>query len=88
MSKIKICVVTGSRAEFGLLYRLLKKINFEKKFQLELIVTGSHLEKSFGETVNEIYSSDIKISKKINIVSNDFTKIGVTKSITMLFLSD
>jgi len=87
VSNIKICVVTGSRAEFGLLYCLLKKINLEKTFQLELIVTGSHLEKEFGKTINEITSSGINISKKINIVSNDYTKIGITKSITMLFKS-
>ena len=79
MNNIKICVVTGSRADISLLYCLLKKINLEKTYQLELIVTGSHLEKEFGKTINEITSSGINISKKINIVSNDYKKIGVTK---------
>ena len=54
MSKRKICVVTGSRAEYGLLYWLLKEIEFDKKLELQLIVTGMHLSSEFGLTYKEI----------------------------------
>ncbi len=50
-SKRKICVITGSRAEYGLLKILLSKINESDDLLLKLIVTGSHLSKEFGETI-------------------------------------
>ena len=66
MSKRKICVVTGSRAEYGLLYWLLKEIESDKKLELQLIVTGMHLSPKFGLTYREI-EKNFKIKKKINI---------------------
>ena len=45
----KICVITGSRAEYGLLRKLIKILDISELFQLQLIVTGSHLSKKFGE---------------------------------------
>tara|TARA_B100001093_G_C26592804_1_gene912296 strand:+ start:339 stop:560 length:222 start_codon:yes stop_codon:yes gene_type:complete len=66
----KISVVTATRAEYGLLSNLIKLINEDKYFKLQLIVTGSHLSKKFGETYNEIRNDGIKISKKIDILSN------------------
>jgi GDP/UDP-N,N'-diacetylbacillosamine 2-epimerase (hydrolysing) len=65
----KISVVTGTRAEYGLLSNLVKLINQDKNFKLQLIVTGSHLLKKYGETYNEIKKDQIVISKKINILS-------------------
>ncbi len=44
----KICVVTGTRAEYGLLYWLLKEIEADKELQLQVIVTGMHLSPEFG----------------------------------------
>lgn len=65
----KISVVTGTRAEYGLLSNLIKLINKDKNFELQLIVTGSHLLKKYGKTFNEIKKDKIKISNKINILS-------------------
>ena len=62
-----ICVITGSRAEFGLLTPLLKRIQIDKKMNLKLVVTGSHLQKKYGNTKKEISEENIKISKKINV---------------------
>ena len=50
----KICVVTGTRAEYGLLYWLMKEIQADTDLQLQLIVTGMHLSPEFGETVNGV----------------------------------
>ena len=66
--KIKrICVVTSSRADYGLLSKILKKIKKDRKFNLQIIVTGSHLEKKYGFTINEIIKDGFKPSKKIKL---------------------
>ena len=52
--KKKICFITGSRAEYGLLRNLILSLNKEKALSVKLIVTGSHLLKQFGNTSNEI----------------------------------
>ena len=52
--KRRICVVTGSRADYGHLFWLIQEINEDPTLQLQLIVTGSHLETSFGQTYQEI----------------------------------
>ena len=58
-------VFTGSRSEYGLLKSLIKKINKSKSVDLDLIVSGSHFIKKFGNTVQEIKNDRIKISKKV-----------------------
>ena len=63
----KICVVTGSRAEYGLLKWLIEGIKKSPKLKLQLIVTGAHLLKKFGETINIIYSDNFKIDYKVNM---------------------
>ena len=75
----KICIVTGSRAEYGLLYWLLKEINNSKELDLQLIVTGMHLSAYFGNTYKEI-KKDFKIDKKINISLSSDTSIGISNS--------
>jgi len=50
----KICVITGSRAEYGLLYRLMKDIQEVPEFELQIIVTGMYLSPEFGLTYREI----------------------------------
>lgn len=60
----KICVVTSNRAEYGIMSRLIEKIEFDSKLELQLIVTGSHLSDKFGKTYKEITSP---ITKEINI---------------------
>ncbi len=52
MDQKKICVVTGGRAEYGLLRLLIKELHKSDYFDLKLIVTGSHLSPEFGMTVN------------------------------------
>lgn len=53
----KICVVTGTRAEYGLLYWLLKEIEADKDLELQLIATGMHLSPEFGLTYQTIEKS-------------------------------
>jgi GDP/UDP-N,N'-diacetylbacillosamine 2-epimerase (hydrolysing) len=76
----KICVVTGSRAEYGLLYWLIKEINNSQNLKLQLIVTGMHLSKKFGSTYKEI-EKDFKIDKKIDMQLFSDTAAGISRSI-------
>ncbi len=50
----KICVITGSRSEYGLLKNIILRIKNSKKLRLQLIVTGSHLSNDFGLTIDQI----------------------------------
>lgn len=78
----KICVVTGTRAEYGLLYHLIKSIDTDKDLHLQLIVTGSHLEKEFGYTVDEI-TKDFNIDITIPLDLNDDSTLGIAKSMAL-----
>ena len=84
--KKKICIITGSRAEYGLLFWLLKEIEISKNFELQLIVTGMHLSPEFGLTYKEI-EKDFKINKKINIDLSVDTSLGVSRSMSIAQLS-
>mgnify|MGYP001205924693 FL=1 len=65
--KININVVTGTRAEFGLLKKLIKEINNDDEFNLSLSVTGSHLSSIHGETINEIINEGLQIDFKVDL---------------------
>ena len=77
---MKICVVTGTRAEYGLLYWLMKGIDESKKLELQIIVTGMHLSPEFGLTYKEIEKDGFKINKKIEMLMSSDTPSGIVKS--------
>ena len=62
----KIFVTTGTRAEYGILRPLIKEIHESKSLKLILVVTGTHLSKKHGYTINEIKKDGFPISAKIN----------------------
>ena len=78
MNKKKICYITGTRADYGLMKNVLRKIS--KEFDLSLIVVGMHLLKKFGYTVKEIEKDGFKIIKKIKTISARDTAAGMVKS--------
>lgn len=82
----KICVVTGTRAEYGLLYWLLKEIQEEKNLQLQLIVTGMHLSPEFGLTYKEI-EKEFTIDKKIEMLLSSDTHVSISKSMGLAQIS-
>jgi len=86
MSKRKICVVTGTRAEYGLLYWLMKEIEADKELELQLIVTGMHLSPEFGLTYKEI-EKEFTINKKIEMLLSSDTSIGISKSMGLAQIS-
>jgi len=79
--KKKICVVTGTRAEYGLFYPLLKKIKTDREFELQLVTTSMHLSPEFGLTFKEIEKDGFKISEKVEMLLSGDTEVGITKSI-------
>ena len=79
MIKKKICVVTGSRAEYGLLYWFLKEVNLDHDLELQLIATGMHLSPEFGLTYKEI-EKDFKIDKKIDMQLSFDTSVEISRS--------
>jgi GDP/UDP-N,N'-diacetylbacillosamine 2-epimerase (hydrolysing) len=79
--KRKVCVVTGSRADYGLLRQLMKEIQNSSLLQLQLIATGMHLSAEFGFTFQEIKNDGFIIDRNIDILLSSDSAIGVTKSI-------
>ncbi len=85
--KRKICVITGSRAEYGLLKKLLFLLKNNDKVELQLIVTGSHLSSAFGNTYKEIENDNFKIDKKIEILLESDSSIAISKSMGLANIS-
>lgn len=79
----RVGVVTATRAEYGLLKNTIEQINCDNELELVLIVTGTHLLESYGNTINEIVEDGYKIDEKVDffMASNDFG--GICKSIGM-----
>lgn len=81
MVKQKICVLTGTRAEYGLLSTLMKAIEKDQDLQLQVVVTGMHLSPEFGLTYQEISEDGFAIDSKVETLLSSDTPIGITKSI-------
>lgn len=76
----KVCVVTGTRAEFGLLRWLMKDIQNAPGLQLQIIATGMHLSPEFGLTYREIEDAGFQIDAKVEMLLSADTASAVTKS--------
>jgi len=80
MRKRKICIVTGTRAEYGLLYWLMKSIEVDPKLELQIIATGMHLSPEFGLTYREIEKDGFTINRKIEMLLSADTPSAISKS--------
>lgn len=83
----KIAVLTATRAEYGLLLPLIKKMLKKKELAVKVVVTGAHLSPEFGMTVNEIEKDGIPIDKRIEILLSSDTPISVSKSMGLAIIS-
>jgi len=79
----KIAIITATRAEYGLLFWLLKEIEKDPHLELELYVTGMHLSKEFGFTYKEI-EKDFNITAKIPLLLDDDSPQGIAKDMATL----
>jgi UDP-hydrolysing UDP-N-acetyl-D-glucosamine 2-epimerase len=86
----RICVVTGSRSEYGLLYWVLQALKEDQDVELLLIVTAMHLSPEFGRTVDAIVADGFDIARRVEMLVSSDTPTGTAKSmgLGMLGLSD
>lgn len=85
-----IAVFTGTRAEYGLLYWLMKDIATDPELELRLIVSGTHLSHEFGLTYQQIEQDGFKIDERIEMLLSSDTSVGVVKSmgVALIGLAD
>jgi UDP-hydrolysing UDP-N-acetyl-D-glucosamine 2-epimerase len=81
VTRRKICVVTTSRAEFGLLHGLLKCIRADRALRLQVIASGTHLAPEFGLTVQEIEAEGVVLDRKIDLQLTGGSGLANAKSV-------
>lgn len=81
MNRRKICVVTATRAEYGLLTSFLGELRANASVELQLVVTGAHLSERFGLTVRQIESDGIPIAARVPVPLDDDSAVGVTEAL-------
>ena len=81
MQSRRICVVTGSRAEYGILQGLIKEIQESQVLELQLVVAGMHLSPEFGLTYREIEQDGFRISRTVDMQLTSDTSVGIARSL-------
>jgi GDP/UDP-N,N'-diacetylbacillosamine 2-epimerase (hydrolysing) len=76
----KICVITGTRAEYGLLRWVMQGIKDDTELTLQVIATGMHLSPEFGLTYREIEQDGFRIDRKVEMLTSSDTSVGIAKS--------
>jgi len=76
----KVCVVTGSRADYGLLRWVIEGIRDSTKLELQLVATGMHLSPEFGLTWREIEADGLILDRKVETLLSSDTPVGIAKS--------
>lgn len=83
---IKIVVLTATRAEYGLLSPIIKKMNEDNFFDVKVAVTGAHLSPEFGLTYREIEADGIEIDRKIDILLSADSSAAISKSMALAIM--
>lgn len=79
----KICVVTGTRAEYGLLQGVLSKLHNDTDVELQIVVTGAHLVPEFGATIEVIEADGFVIDARVDMMLANDTPAAITKSLAL-----
>lgn len=82
----KICIITGSRAEYGLLFPLMNILHKDSEVEMKLIVTGSHLSPEFGMTVNQILSDGFIVDERIEMLLSSDSPVAISKSMGLAII--
>lgn len=83
MDKVrKVCVITSSRADYGLLYLLINKIKLDEDLELQIIATGTHLSIKFGLTYKEIEEDGFIINSKVEVLQASDDELDIIKSMS------
>jgi len=83
----KLAIITGTRAEYGLLKPLISKLKNCNEFDVKVIATGTHLSPEFGYTYKEIEKDNIHIDEKVEILMSSDSSIGISKSLGLAIIS-
>lgn len=83
----KIVILTATRAEYGLLKPIMKRLLEDPYYDTRIAVTGMHLSPEFGMTVREIISDNLPVDKKIEIVLSSDTPVALSKSMGLALIS-
>ncbi len=76
----KICIVTGTRAEYGLLRWVMQGIKDDPDLTLQIVATGMHLSPEFGLTYREMETDGFRIDRKVEMLTSSDTAVGIAKS--------
>ena len=85
--KKKIAVFTGSRAEYGLLFWVLKELERSPMCDLQLYVGGMHLSYEFGYTIDKIIADGFSVTEKIEFLLSSDSAVGISKSMGLALIS-
>jgi len=77
----RVCVVTGSRAEYGLLYWVIRELHEDPEVTLQLVATGMHLSPEFGLTYRAIEADGLPIARMVEMLLSSDTAVGIVKSV-------
>lgn len=77
----RICVVTGTRAEYGLLYWLMREIRADDALELQVVATGMHLSPEFGLTASVIEADGFRIDERVEMLLSSDSPVGISTSI-------
>ena len=83
----RICVITGTRAEYGLLFWTMKKLLKDENFKLSICVTGMHLSPEFNLTFKSIINDGFDIDEKVEMLLSSDSSVGISKSIGLGVIS-
>jgi GDP/UDP-N,N'-diacetylbacillosamine 2-epimerase (hydrolysing) len=86
VKKRKICVVTGTRAEYGLLYWTMKEILNDPDLELQVVVTGTHLSPEYGLTYQQIEKDGFTIDRKLDILLSSDKPAGISKAMGLALI--
>jgi GDP/UDP-N,N'-diacetylbacillosamine 2-epimerase (hydrolysing) len=76
----KICIITGTRAEYGLLRWVMQGVKDDPQLTLQIIATGMHLSPEFGLTYQAIEQDGFQIDRKVEMLTSSDTAVGIAKS--------
>lgn len=77
----KICFITGSRAEYGFLYWIMKSVQQDPELELQVMVVGSHVDRELGNTAHAIEQDGFQVNEKIKSLSPEDTRLGAAESL-------
>ena len=83
----KICFITGTRADYGLIKPVMQKFKNSNDFELYVVATGMHLSHEFGYTIDEIKNDNFIIHEEVETLLSSDTTVGISKSFSLGVLS-